>query len=213
MEKLKFDEKGLIVGIAQDAVTGEVLMQAYMNQESIDKTLETGFATYFSRSRQKLWMKGEESGHTQKVVSIKYDCDADCILMQVIQEGCACHTGNRTCFYRDLKEMPTFPDYKIIKNIVDTIKERKENPVKGSYTNYLLDRGVDKICKKIGEEASEVIIASKNNDKKEITMEISDLVYHTLVLMEDRNISLLDVFGELMEREGRPPEPKYLTRK
>lgn len=212
MNNLVFNDIGLIVAIAQDANTGEVLMQAYMNQESINKTIETGFATYYSRSRNKLWTKGEQSGNTQKVVGMSYDCDSDCILIQVIQKGAACHTGNRTCFYRDYIDMPKYPDYKIIYDIINVIKDRKANPKEGSYTNYLLEKGIDKICKKIGEESSEVIIASKNNNKKEIVMEISDLIYHTLVLMQDRDISLNEIFSELMEREGRAPHPKYLNK-
>lgn len=210
---LKYDDKGLIVAIAQDAITGEVLMQAYMNKESLDKTLETGFATYYSRSRNKLWMKGEESGHTQKVVEISYDCDMDSLLLHVIQNGVACHTGNRSCFYRNLIDMPKYPSNKIIYEIINTIKDRKEKPVTGSYTNYLLDKGIDKICKKIGEEASEVIIAAKNDERHEIIMEISDLLYHTLVLMNIKDISIEEVFSELMAREGRAPEPKYLNKK
>lgn len=211
--ELRFDDKGLIVAIAQDAMTGEVLMQAYMNQESLDKTIESGYATYYSRSRNKLWVKGEESGHTQKVLKISYDCDGDSILLQVIQDGVACHTGNRTCYYRNILDMPIYPDYKIINDIIQVIKARKDKPQEGSYTNYLLDKGLDKILKKIGEESAEVIIASKNNDNKEIIMEISDLIYHTLVLMNVKDISVQDVYSELMRREGRTPDPKYLNKK
>lgn len=210
---LKFNDKGLVVAIAQDANTGEVLMQAYMNQEAVDKTIESGLATYFSRSRNKLWVKGEESGNTQRVVKLSYDCDADCILMKVIPNGPACHTGNYTCFYRDLVDMPEYPSSAIINDIVKVIEDREANPVKGSYTNYLLDKGLDKVLKKIGEESSEVIIASKNNDKREQIMEISDLLYHTLVLMNISDISLKDIYSELMTREGRAPDPKYLTKK
>jgi phosphoribosyl-ATP pyrophosphohydrolase/phosphoribosyl-AMP cyclohydrolase len=209
---LKFDEKGLIPAVTQDAVNGEVLMQAYMNIESLELTLSTGYATYFSRSRAKLWKKGEESGHVQKVVSIQYDCDGDCILLKVIQEGPACHTGNRSCFYRYIQEC-TEGDYKILFDIDSVIKDRKVNPVEGSYTNYLLTKGTDKICKKIGEESSEVIIAAKNKDKKELIMEISDLLYHTLVLMNNEGVELTDVFSELSKREGKAPESKYRDKK
>lgn len=209
---IKYDDKGLVVAIAQDAVSGEVLMQAYMNREALDKTIETGYATYYSRSRNKLWKKGEESGHTQKVTGISYDCDNDSILLKVIQEGAACHTGNRSCYYRNIVD-DNFPDYKIIFDVDKTIKYRKKEPVEGSYTNYLFDKGIDKICKKIGEESAEVIIAAKNNSKEEIIMEISDLVYHTLVLMNAKDISLEDIFAELMRREGRAPETKYLNKK
>jgi phosphoribosyl-ATP pyrophosphohydrolase/phosphoribosyl-AMP cyclohydrolase len=209
---LKFDEKGLIPAIAQDAVSGEVLMQAYMNKEALDKTIETGYATYFSRSRNKLWKKGEESGHTQKVVGISYDCDGDSILLRVLQEGAACHTGNRSCFFNDITEN-SYPGNKIIYDLVETIKDRKVNPKEGSYTNYLFDKGIDKICKKIGEESAEVIIASKNENKKELVGEICDLLYHTLILMNVKDISLSDVFTELSEREGKAPNPKYLSKK
>ncbi|MGI6701527.1 MAG: bifunctional phosphoribosyl-AMP cyclohydrolase/phosphoribosyl-ATP diphosphatase HisIE [Christensenellales bacterium] len=208
---LKFDDNGLIVAIAQDAVSGEVLMQAYMNKEAYDKTVETGYATYYSRSRGKLWMKGEQSGHTQKVLSIAYDCDGDALLLKVIQEGAACHTGNRTCFYRSLSE-DNYPLNGIIYDVIATIKDRRENPKDGSYTNYLFDKGLDKILKKIGEETAEVIIAAKNNDKKELVMEICDLIYHTLVLMNEKDIRVTDIFEELLAREGRAPKPKYLKK-
>lgn len=213
MDNLKFDDKGLIVAIAQDVITGEVLMQAYMNKESLDITLKTGKVTYYSRSRQKLWTKGETSGHYQKLIDIRYDCDGDCILVKVIQEGAACHTGNRSCFYRKLLDLGNYPDYKIIYDIIKTIKDRKVNPKKGSYTNYLIDKGKEKICKKIGEESSEVIIATMKDDKKETIMEIADLIYHILVLMNVQNIDLSDVFSELMAREGKDPDPKYLNKK
>lgn len=209
IEEFKFDEKGLICAIAQDAESGEVLMQAYMNREALEKSLQTGFAHYYSRSRKKLWKKGEESGHVQKIVQMLYDCDADCVLMKVHQSGAACHTQNNSCFYRVLEDFENCYDYKIIFDIVKTLKDRKENPKEGSYTNYLFTKGVDKICKKVGEESAEVIIAAKNNDNEELANEISDLIYHVLVLMEQQNLSLSQVFGILMEREGKAPHPKY----
>lgn len=210
IEEFKFDEKGLIVAIAQDALNGEVLMQAFMNKEALQKTLDSGYATYFSRSRQKLWVKGETSGHLQKVVNMKYDCDCDCVVMQVIQNGSACHTGNRSCFYRNFDEYQGYvPNYNIIYDVVNTIKDRKVNPQEGSYTNYLFNKGVEKICKKIGEEATETVIAGVGNKKEELIGELSDLTYHCLVLMEASGIELEDIFAELAKREGLAPNPKY----
>lgn len=209
MTEFKFDDKGLVCAIAQDALNGEVLMQAYMNKEAIKKTLETGYAHYYSRSRKCLWKKGETSGHTQKVMRMYYDCDADCVLMQIIQEGAACHTGNRSCFYRQLKEFEFCPDYKVVFEDAQTIKDRAENPVEGSYTNYLLNKGTEKICKKVGEEATETVIAACTDKKDELVGEICDLVYHTLVLMQDKGITMQDVFNEMMIRKGKAPNPKY----
>lgn len=209
MEKFKFDEKGLICAIAQDVKTGEVLMQAYMNEEALEKTLETGYAHYYSRSRKCLWKKGETSGHLQKVCRMYYDCDADCVLMQVDQTGAACHTGNRSCFYRELKQFEFVPDYKTVFDEVQTIADRAQNPVEGSYTNYLLNKGTEKICKKVGEEATEAVIAACKDKKGELVGELCDLLYHSLVLMRDKGISLQDIFHELMARKGVAPNPKY----
>lgn len=208
---MKFDDKGLIVAIAQDALTGDVLMQAFMNEEAYKLTLETGYMHYYSRSRKCLWKKGETSGHVQKVVGGSIDCDEDCVLFKVLQTGVSCHTGNKTCFFTEIVANNQV-DYRIIFDVLDTIKHRKENPVEGSYTNYLFKKGLDKILKKIGEEATETVIAAKNIDKKELTMELSDLVYHILVLMEQTGLEPKDIFGELMEREGRKPEEKYKNR-
>ena len=146
---MKFDDNGLIVAIAQDALTGDVLMQAYMNEEAYNKTLQTGYMHYYSRSRKCLWKKGETSGHYQKVVGVKLDCDGDCALFTVLQTGASCHTGNKTCFFTEIvpnNEM----DYRIVFDVLDTIKDRKLNPVEGSYTNYLFNKGLDKILKKVG---------------------------------------------------------------
>ena len=163
LKEIRFDGQGLVPAIAQDARTGEVLMLAYMNEESLRLTMETGYATYFSRSRQKLWKKGETSGHTQQVVDMYYDCDGDAILMKVIQTGPACHTGARSCFFNpmveaDEEDRPAGPG--IIQSVYDVISDRRVNPQEGSYTNYLFDKGVEKMCKKVGEEASETIIAA-----------------------------------------------------
>lgn len=207
--EFKFDEKGLICAIAQDITSGVVLMQAYMNKEALSKTFETGFTHYYSRSRNKLWKKGEESGHTQKVIEILYDCDMDCVLLKVEQTVAACHTDNFTCFYRSLNRFEDKADFTILNNVNKTILDRKANPVEGSYTNYLFDKGTDKICKKVGEEATETVVAAKNKDKNELAMEISDLCYHVLVLMANEGLTVNDIYQELAKREGKVPNPKY----
>lgn len=198
MEKLKFDEKGLLCAIAQDYESGEVLMQAYMNEEAYEKTLETGYAHYWSRSRGKLWKKGEESGHVQKVRGIYLDCDRDCVLLKVEQEGAACHTGNYTCFYTSVKECGAGAE--MLGQLQRIVKDRKENPEEGSYTSYLFEKGVDKIAKKAGEEAVELVIAAKNKDQAEIVGECADLLYHTMVLLADADVKLSDVCTELKNR-------------
>ena len=206
---IKYDKDGLMPAIAQDAVTGAVLMQAYMNAEAFEKTLKTGQAHYYSRSRKKLWRKGEESGHTQKVVKIMSDCDGDCVLLKVLQTGPACHTGEQTCFFNELKSFGESYNASILYDISDTIKDRKANPQEGSYTNYLLDKGIDKICKKVGEEASETIIAAKNKDNVELSNEISDLLFHLLVLCESCGLELEEVFKVLAERHAAPRKRDY----
>jgi phosphoribosyl-AMP cyclohydrolase / phosphoribosyl-ATP pyrophosphohydrolase len=198
LQTIKFDEKGLVPAIAQDYETKEVLMMAYMNRESIEKTLETGYVHYFSRSRQELWKKGATSGHLQTIKSFYYDCDADTILIKVHQIGPACHTGAYSCFHNPVIASNDEPD--MLRKLYDIIQDRKQNPVEKSYTNYLFDKGVDKILKKVGEESAEVIIAAKNNDKKELIYEISDLVYHTLVLMIQQDVTIQDIKDELKSR-------------
>ena len=205
----KFDDKGLVCAIAQDVYTGEVLTQAYMNKEAIDKTISTGIAHYYSRSRQCLWKKGETSGHIQKVKKILCDCDSDCLLLLIEQVGAACHTGNRSCFFTQLKEFEFVPDYKVVFEDVETIRARHSNPVEGSYTNYLFDKGVEKICKKVGEEATETVIAAVAGKKNELVGELSDLLYHCLVLAQASGITIQDVFQEVMARKGKAPNPKY----
>ena len=202
MENVKFDANGLICAIAQDYETGEVLMQAYMNAEALEKTLETGYAHYYSRSRKALWKKGETSGHTQKVISASFDCDRDCLLMQVEQKGAACHTGARSCFFDGVLK-GDMAGLTFLGELARVVKDRKKNPVEGSYTAYLFSRGVDKIAKKMGEEAVETVIASKNDDKAELTHEISDLIYHLLVLMEAKGVSLSDLCTELERRHNK----------
>ena len=196
--QLKFDGNGLICAIAQDYESGEVLMQAYMNREAFDKTLETGYAHYWSRSRQKLWKKGEESGHLQKVIGVYLDCDSDCVLLKVQQTGAACHTGNYTCFFTPVRECGVGAE--MLGQLQRIVEDRKENPEEGSYTNSLFDKGVDKIAKKAGEEAVELVIAAKNGDKEEIVGECADLFYHTLVLLANAGVKLSDVCTELKNR-------------
>lgn len=200
MINLKYDENGLIPAIIQEYGTKEVLMMAYMNKESLEKTIDTKKTWFYSRSRQKLWNKGETSGHYQDVKRISYDCDEDTLLIEVVQTGNACHTGSKNCFYRDILKPEKNINESIIYEVAKTILERKENPKEGSYTNYLFEKGIDKILKKVGEEASEVIIAAKNPDKSELVYEISDMVYHVLVLMADKNVSIDDIKEELTKR-------------
>ncbi|WP_174615656.1 bifunctional phosphoribosyl-AMP cyclohydrolase/phosphoribosyl-ATP diphosphatase HisIE [Virgibacillus ihumii] len=196
---LSFDDNGLIPAIIQDARTGDVLTLAYMNETSLQKTIDTGETWFFSRKRQKLWNKGETSGNKQLVNSISYDCDADTLLVQVNPKGPACHTGKTSCFYQTLLSDETSART-VVHDVAGKIKERRQNPVEGSYTNYLFTEGIDKILKKVGEESSEVIIGAKNNDKDEIKWEIADLTYHTLVLMELLDVSIDDIKEVLYSR-------------
>ncbi|MGH2331297.1 bifunctional phosphoribosyl-AMP cyclohydrolase/phosphoribosyl-ATP diphosphatase HisIE [Thermoanaerobacter mathranii] len=208
IEKLKFDEKGLIPTIVQDYNTKQVLMLAYMNEESLKLSLEKGETYFFSRSRKEIWHKGETSGNTQKIKNIFYDCDGDALLIEVEPKGPACHTGNVSCFYRSfLGEVKNY-DMEILKKLYERVKDRKTNPVEGSYTNYLFEKGIDKILKKIGEETTEVVIASKNDSREEIVYEVSDLLYHLIVLLVDKGIKLEDVYGELGRRYYKPKEFK-----
>lgn len=199
---LKFDEKGLIPVVVQDVDTKEVLMLAYMNKESMKKTLRDKKATYYSRSREELWTKGEISGNTQHVVGFYYDCDKDTILLIVKQKGVACHTGNYSCFFNKIFCDEKISNNELLKRLYELIEDRKNNPKEGSYTNYLFDKGLDKILKKVGEESAEVIIGAKNENKNEMIYEISDLVYHVLVLMVNSNIKIEDIKDELQGRES-----------
>lgn len=207
--KLKFNSDGLIAAIAVDAYTGEVLMQAYMNQEAYDYTVANKRACYYSRSRSKLWVKGETSGHYQDVVSIALDCDLDCVLLRVKQTGPACHTGERSCFFNIVAEYEDIADASILYDDIAVIKERKAKPEPGSYTNYLLEKGVDKIGKKIGEEAAEVIIAAKNNSASELKSESADLIYHLLVMLENNGVGFEEVLGVLKSRKSKPRRQNY----
>jgi phosphoribosyl-ATP pyrophosphohydrolase/phosphoribosyl-AMP cyclohydrolase len=240
IDSIKFDEKGLLPVVIQDSETDEVLMEAYMNREALERTMQTGKAHYWSRSRKKLWLKGETSGHFQYVNEARLDCDADTLLLKVTQVEAACHTGNHSCFYRDItgegfrvnsseseaamlnkasaedKLTPAQGESKvavgdekvynsesILQELYNVIADRAKNPKEGSYTNYLFDKGLDKILKKVGEECAEVIIAAKNDRPEEITYEICDLLYHLLVLMAQQGVSLADVEEELSKRSQK----------
>lgn len=196
--KLNYNEDGLIPVIVQSFETKEVLMLAYMNETALELTKQTGYAHYYSRKRKELWKKGSTSGHYQEVVGLSYDCDEDTLLLTVKQTGVACHTGQMSCFYRDIIKTPQNDG--IIETLYDIIKKRKESPVEGTYTSYLFEKGIDKILKKVGEEASEVIIGAKNNNHQETVYEIADLTYHVLVLMVNQNIPLEDIQNELIKR-------------
>lgn len=201
-EDLSPGADGLLPVVVQDYKTFEVLMLAYMNEEAFNRTLETGRMTYWSRSREELWTKGMTSGHFQYVKSLSIDCDNDTILAKVSQVGAACHTGNRTCFYRDMvkKDYNETSPLKVFEHVYGVILDRKLHPKEGSYTNYLFDKGIDKILKKVGEEATELVIAAKNPDPEEIKYELSDLLYHAMVLMAERGVTWEDVTEELANR-------------
>jgi len=199
VKQLVFNQDGLIPTIIQDANTGNVLTLAYMNEKSLRKTIETKETWFFSRKRQELWNKGETSGNKQEVVNIAFDCDADALLVQVKPFGPACHTGEETCFYNDLYTNEVVA-HDIVYQVISKIKNRRKHPVEGAYTSYLFEKGIDKILKKVGEETSEVIIGAKNNNKQELTSEIADLTYHTLVLMELMDVSIADIKNELLKR-------------
>ncbi|MBR5140406.1 MAG: bifunctional phosphoribosyl-AMP cyclohydrolase/phosphoribosyl-ATP diphosphatase HisIE [Clostridia bacterium] len=197
IRELKYNEKGLIPAIVTDARTGKVLMLAYMNEESLNITLKEERTCFFSRSRNELWRKGETSGNVQEVVSVATDCDKDTLLISVVPAGPACHTGNETCFFESIVENSApFT----IEGLMQLILGRKTDKKEGSYTTYLFEKGRDKILKKVGEEATEVIIAGKADDKAETIYELADLMYHALVLMADMGISVDDVMKELASR-------------
>lgn len=199
---LKLNSDGLIPVVVQDYKTRQVLMVAYMNEEALSHTLMTGRMTYYSRSRKQLWMKGETSGHFQFVKQISLDCDNDTLLAKVAQVGPACHTGNKSCFYRDLVPPQNMQrsTATVFEDVMEVIRGRKENPKEGSYTNYLFEQGIDKILKKLGEEATEIVIAAKNPNPEEIKYEICDFLYHVMVLMAEKGISWEEVAEELAKR-------------
>ena len=199
MSEFKFDDKGLIPVVVQDHITGEVLMVAWANEEAIEKMKETGYTHFWSRSRQKLWKKGEESGNVQKIVSIQSDCDDDTLLVRVIQaNGVACHTGNPTCFFKTVYGDPMQTSM-IIAELRRVIHDRRVNPEEGSYTCKLFNDET-KMCKKIVEEAAEYVLAIKDKDKDEVAWELADLIYHSLVAAEKENIDLQKVYEKLAER-------------
>lgn len=199
IDKLKFDDNGLIPAIIIDYYTKEVLTLAYMNKESLEISLKEGKTCFYSRSRKELWRKGETSKNYQHIQSIKSDCDNDALVIEVIKDGPACHTGAESCFMNEVYQKENYKDFSFYK-LYELIKGRKINMTEGSYTTYLFNSGIDKILKKIGEESSEVIIGAKNGSKEEIIYELSDLLYHSLVLMVEKNITLNDIKDELSKR-------------
>ena len=204
--ELKYDANGLIPAVLQDVQTKEVLMVAYMNAEALRLSLETGHATFWSRSRQELWEKGATSGNFMHIKEILVDCDADCLLVLVQPDGPACHTGNKTCFFRKIEDgkladyTPIAGSRDILERLTAVTQDRKKHPKEGSYTNYLFDKGADKILKKVGEEAAEVVIAGKNKSKEEIRYETADLMYHLTVMLVDNGMTWDDIYEELEKR-------------
>lgn len=214
LKKIHFDEKGLVPAIVQDVVTGTVLMLAYMNRESLAKTIETGTTWFYSRSRQELWNKGATSGHVQQVRDMYYDCDGDTLLVKVEQTGEACHEGTFSCFSRKFGDTestvtsrPAAPE-SILHGLYEVIEDRRQNPKEGSYTHLLFEKGQDKILKKVGEESAETIIASKNNSRGEVIYEMADLWYHCLVLLAWHGFDLEELLNELSKRRsGKTQDP------
>jgi phosphoribosyl-AMP cyclohydrolase / phosphoribosyl-ATP pyrophosphohydrolase len=219
IEELKFDDNGLITAVVQDAATREVLTVAYMNLESLSKSLETQETWFYSRSRQELWHKGATSGNTQKIVEMKYDCDGDALVVLVEPAGPACHTGTVSCFTEKLLEsssdshssenllersndqLASLGDFTVMLELEKTIRQREQDMPEGAYTTYLFEKGVDKILKKVGEEAAEVIIAAKNRDPEELKWEAADLLYHLLVLLQEQKLPLKEVLAVLNKRK------------
>ena len=201
-ENFKKNSDGMVPVIVQDYRTDEVLMLAYMNEEAFETTINIGKMTYYSRSRNELWTKGLTSGHIQYVKSLTADCDYDTILAKVSQVGAACHTGNRSCFFNEIvkKEYMEKNPLKILDEVYEIILDRKSNPKEGSYTNYLFDKGLDKILKKLGEEATEIVIASKNPEPDDIKYEIADFLYHMMVLMAEKGVTWEQIAQELSQR-------------
>ncbi|MCT2196647.1 bifunctional phosphoribosyl-AMP cyclohydrolase/phosphoribosyl-ATP diphosphatase HisIE [Paenibacillus sp. p3-SID1389] len=214
-QTVKWDAAGLVPAIVQDARSKEVLMLAYMNRESLRKSVETGQTWFWSRSRAELWNKGATSGNTQQITALKYDCDGDTLLVEVIANGPACHTGEPTCFYRTAAAAAAAATstgsgsgaderFKVLAELEQLIAERYTERPEGAYTTYLFEKGLDKILKKVGEETAESIIAAKNGDNDELRYEVSDLIYHLLVLLRERNLPLDEIMQELERRHERP---------
>ena len=215
LERIKFDQQGLVPAIVQDATNGTVLMLAYMNRESLAKTLETGTTWFYSRSRQELWNKGATSGHVQMVKELLYDCDGDTLLVKVEQKGAACHEGTYSCFSRrfgeaesTLTERPQVLGAAVLPELFAVLEDRRQNPQQGSYTSSLFAKGEDRILKKIGEEAAETIIAAKNHSQGEVIYEMADLWYHCLVLLAAHKIDFAALIEELgKRRSGKTVDP------
>jgi phosphoribosyl-ATP pyrophosphohydrolase/phosphoribosyl-AMP cyclohydrolase len=208
-DDLRWDDRGLVPVVAQEAATGEVLMVAWMNREALAATLATGLAHYWSRARGRLWRKGETSGHAQHVEALYADCDADVLLLQVHQDGVACHTGQRTCFFTALRGPAGVPAAGVLDRLERTIAERKATRPAGSYVAGLLARGAGEICRKIGEEATEVITAALAGEgDRRVVEEVADLWFHTLVLLGERGIALREVLDELARRHAPRPAPR-----
>ena len=199
IEELKFDDRGLIPAIVVDTETKQVLTLAYMNAESLRISMDEGRTCFFSRSRGVLWRKGETSGNVQQIVSITADCDADALVVEVRKAGPACHTGAESCFFQPVYEGAALPGFRY-QDLMDMLQGRKDSPKEGSYTSYLFEKGRDKILKKIGEEATEVIIAAKDDDRANTIYELGDLMYHAMVLMLDMGISLDEIRSEMASR-------------
>ncbi|MBM7645001.1 phosphoribosyl-ATP pyrophosphohydrolase/phosphoribosyl-AMP cyclohydrolase [Scopulibacillus daqui] len=205
IDELNFDEKGLIPAIVQDVQSKEILMLAYMNQESLNRSLKTGETWFYSRSRQELWNKGATSGNKQQIADICFDCDKDALIVKVIPEGPACHNGSYSCFSQSLIKDSGKPEaspsrFQIINELEETIARREAEMPEGAYTTYLFEKGLDKILKKVGEEAAEVIIAAKNRSSEELEWEAADLLYHLLVLLREQNVGLDDILAVLNKR-------------
>ncbi|TVX99162.1 bifunctional phosphoribosyl-AMP cyclohydrolase/phosphoribosyl-ATP diphosphatase HisIE [Cohnella terricola] len=208
-EQIKWDSNGLVPAVVQDALSKEVLMLAYMNKESLAKSLESGQTWFWSRSRGELWNKGATSGHTQQIVSLHYDCDGDTLLVKVKQKGPACHTGAYSCFYREgsgtANEQASKEDrFGPLSRLEETIAQRDAERPEGAYTTYLFEKGLDKILKKVGEETAEVIIAAKNRDQDELRCESADLIFHLMVLLREQGIPFDGVLQELEFRHRKP---------
>ena len=202
LEEIRYNEQGLVPAIAQDYLDGTVLMMAWMNEESLKKTLETGETWYWSRSRQELWHKGATSGHIQKVRSLRYDCDSDCLLLSIEQIGdIACHTGERSCFHQ-VQGSKVAPPADTLSEVFKVVCDRRDCPQESSYTCKLLAGGDNKILKKIGEEAAEVVMACKDDDPEAIAAEVADLFYHTLVALAHHQVELREVYRQLQKRRG-----------
>lgn len=202
IDVIKFNDDGLVPAIIQDASTKDVLMLAYMNKESLEITLNTQEVTFYSRSRKALWKKGETSGHTQTLKSLRYDCDEDTLLLLVEQKGVACHTLQKSCFHRAFGE-DIHASASVLDEIYATVKDRAEHPMEGSYTQYLLTEGLNKTLKKVGEESAEVIIAAKEENDENLINEVSDLLYHMTVMLYQKEIALDAVYNQLKNRQGK----------